>query len=266
MDGDEEPETNGRAGTFIRRLWHGRGDGRTPWVRRILAVLFFFALPAPILLLLIFRFAPVPVTPQILLKLVTFNEVHYAWRGPDEISPYLGRAVIGSEDQNFCNHDGFDWKELQDAWRDYRVRHKPLRGASTISQQTAKNLFLSQNRNWARKGVEAYLTVLLEALWPKRRIIETYLNIAEWGPDRFGAEEAAEANFKHAAAKLSPLEAARLATVLPNPRGYRADKPGPYVARQSQVIAARMEEVRRDRLDACIYAESLRPVGGKGSG
>ncbi len=238
---------------------------RTSWLKRILLAFFGVTVIIPVALILLFRFVPPPITPTMIAAWVADGGIAKRWVPLDSISPNLVRAVIASEDGKFCSHYGFDLEAIDKALA-HNADGGNLRGASTISQQTAKNLFLSQNRNWARKGVEAYLTVLLEALWPKRRIIETYLNIAEWGPDRFGAEEAAEANFKHAAAKLSPLEAARLATVLPNPRGYRADKPGPYVARQSQVIAARMEEVRRDRLDACIYAESLRPVGGKGSG
>src|SRR5438034_10117777 len=94
--------------SFFHRLWHGRVGGRKPWVRRILSVLFFFALPAPVALLLIFRFVPIPFTPQMAINLVTLNPVHYSWRGASSISPYLKRAVIGSEDQNFCNHHGFD--------------------------------------------------------------------------------------------------------------------------------------------------------------
>ena len=107
-----------------------------PWLHYIFFVqnLFFLALPAPVILLLIFRFLPIPVTPQILIDVVTLNPVRYEWREAHAISPNLGRAVIASEDQNFCNHNGFDWKELNGAWRDYSKRHKPLRGASTLSQ------------------------------------------------------------------------------------------------------------------------------------
>jgi monofunctional biosynthetic peptidoglycan transglycosylase len=104
--------------------------GRKPWVRRILSVLFFFTLPAPAILLLIFRFLPIPFTPQMAIGAVTLNPVHYSWREASEISPYLGRAVIGSEDQNFCNHNGFDWKQINNAWRDYTKRHKPPCAAS----------------------------------------------------------------------------------------------------------------------------------------
>jgi monofunctional biosynthetic peptidoglycan transglycosylase len=162
------------------------------------------------------------------------------------------RAVIASEDGKFCSHHGFDVEAIDRALERNAVSNR-LRGASSISQQTAKNLFLGPDRTWLRKGVEAYLTVLIETFWPKRRIMETYLNIAEWGPRRFGAEAAARANFRKPASQLSPLEAARLATILPSPLNYRADVPGPFVARQSQIILARMAEVRRDRLDACVY-------------
>src|SRR5207237_1453711 len=164
-------------------------------------------------------------------------------------------AVIASEDTKFCSHHGFDWDAIDRALDEDAFGDR-LRGGSTISQQTAKNLFLSPSRSWTRKGIEAWLTVLLEELWPKRRILEMYLNIAEWGPQRFGAEAAARAEFGKAASALSAGEAARLATVLPNPRSYRAARPGPYVLRQSQVIAGRIDRVRRDRLDSCIYDKS----------
>ena len=252
MDGDDERGVAARAAAFFHGLWHGQEGRRTPWVRRILAVLFFFALPAPVLLLLTFRFVPVPVTPQILLKLVTLNEVHYAWREADEISPYLGRAVIGSEDQNFCNHDGFDWKELQDAWRDYRVRHRPLRGASTISQQTAREVFLTSWRSVIRKGVEAYLTVLIEALWPKKRILTVYLNVVDWGHGNYGAEAASQSYFGIPASQLSQAQAARLAAILPNPEQWKAVHPGRYVRRRTGTLVSRQHQVVRDALDWCL--------------
>jgi monofunctional biosynthetic peptidoglycan transglycosylase len=206
----------------------------------------------PVSLILLFRFVPPPITPLMLATVLTDGPISQRWVPLEAISPNLVRAVIGSEDGKFCSHYGFDFAAIDKAIS-ANASGGNLRGASTISQQTAKNLFLSPNRTWTRKGIEAYLTVLLEALWPKRRIMETYLNIAEWGPRRFGAEAAAQADFHKPAAKLSVIEAARLATILPNPRTYRADAPGPYVARQSGVIAARIAEVRRDNLDSCIY-------------
>ncbi len=254
MDGGHDPGESlaARGRAFWRWLWHGREDGRIPWARRILSVLFFFALPAPVLLLLIFRFVPVPVTPQMLINLVTFNAVHYHWRGADEISPYLGRAVIGAEDQNFCNHNGFDWKEIQDAWHDYKVRHKPLRGASTISQQTAREVFLTSWRSFLRKGVEAYLTVLMEALWPKKRIMTAYLNVVDWGHGNFGAEAAAQDYFGVSAADLTQAQAARLAAILPNPQAWKAVHPGRYVRRRTATLVSRQHQVVRDALDWCL--------------
>ena len=225
---------------------------RKPWLRRILLILVGVTVVLPVALILIFRFVPPPITPLMLGTWLSGGPITKSWVPLESISPNLVRAVIASEDGKFCSHYGFDLEAIDKALA-RNASGSTMRGASTISQQTAKNLFLSPNRTWARKGIEAYLTVLLEALWPKRRIMETYLNIAEWGSRRFGAEAAAEANFKKPAAKLSVLEAARLATILPNPRLYRADAPGPYVARQTQVIAARIGQVSRDRLDACIY-------------
>ena len=251
-DQDDAGIPKRRVRRFFIWLWHGQEGRKTPWVRRVLSVLFFFALPAPVLLLLIFRFLPIPFTPQMAIDLVTFNEVHYSWRGADEISPYLGRAVIGSEDQNFCNHNGFDWKEMSDAWRDYRPRHKPLRGASTLSQQTAREIFLTPVRSFVRKGIEAYLTVLIEALWPKKRILTAYLNVVDWGHGNFGAEAAAESYFGVSAAELTQAQAARLAAVLPNPERFKADKPGRYVRRRTGTLVSRQHQVVRDYLDWCL--------------
>jgi monofunctional biosynthetic peptidoglycan transglycosylase len=225
---------------------------RVSWIRRFLMLLFGVTVILPVGAIVLFRFVPPPITPLMLSIWISDGPVTQRWVPLQAISPNLVRAVIASEDGKFCSHHGFDLQAIDKAIAT-NAAGGTMRGASTISQQTAKNLFLSPDRTWMRKGIEAYLTVLIEALWPKRRIMETYLNIAEWGPRRFGAQAAAEANFKKPAAKLTVLEAARLATILPNPRAYRADAPGPYVARQSQVIAARIATVSRDRLDACIY-------------
>ncbi len=172
-----------RVQAFLRalanRLWHGEGT-RTPWLRRTLAILFAFLVPIPILLILLFRFVPIPGTPQMLTWLIAGDPVHYQWVAYENISPALGHAVIGSEDQNFCKHHGFDWKDIHDAIREHeRHPHKALRGASTISQQVARTMFLLPVRSWVRKGIEAYLTVLIEALWPKKRILTAYLNLVD---------------------------------------------------------------------------------------
>ncbi|MEJ1968490.1 MAG: monofunctional biosynthetic peptidoglycan transglycosylase [Rhizomicrobium sp.] len=238
---------------FFDWLWNGRAGGGKPWARRIVSVLFFFALPAPVVLLLMLRFLPVPFTPSMLGDLVTLHGVHYAWRDAGAISPFLARAVIGSEDQNFCTHDGFDWKAIDDAWRDYKFRHKPLRGASTISQQTAREVFLAYSGGIVRKALEAYLTVLVEALWPKKRIMTVYLNVVDWGHGNFGAEAAAQSYFGVSAAALNPAQAARLAAILPSPDKWKAVHPGRYVRRRTGALVARQGQVVANALDWCVH-------------
>jgi len=221
-----------------------RGRG----LRRLLLGLLFLCIAVPAGLIELFRFVQPPHTP---LMLFYGGPVTQQWMPLESISPNLVQAVIASEDTKFCSHIGFDFDAIDQALGENAAGAR-LRGASTISQQTAKNLFLLPDRSWARKGIEAYLTVLLEALWPKRRILETYLNIAEWGDGRFGAETAAQGNFHKPAWRLTADEAARLATILPNPREYRAEPPSRYVMQQSRIILARMKDVKRDELDACI--------------
>jgi monofunctional biosynthetic peptidoglycan transglycosylase len=225
-----------------RRYWQGDGE-KTPWVRRIFAVLFAFLLPIPVLLLLLFRFVPLPGTPEMLINLITLNPVHYSWRGYDEIAPSLPQAVIASEDQLFCYHHGFDWKEIDSAIKSHE-RHpkRRLRGASTLSQQTARSLFLTPTRSWVRKGMEAYLTVLMEALWPKKRILTAYLNVVDFGHGNFGAEAAAQGYFGKPASALTAAQSARLAAILPDPDVWKAVAPGPYVAGRTGTIASRMAE------------------------
>lgn len=167
------------------------------------------------------------------------------------MSPHIVRAVIAAEDSRFCTHDGFDVEAIQDAMEANR-RGGRVRGASTISQQTAKNLFLWPDRSWVRKGLETYFTALIEFMWPKRRIMEAYLNAAEWGDGNFGIEAAARARFDRSAADLTPLQAARLAAVLPNPNRWRADAPGPYVRRRSATLVQRARVVRNEGTAACV--------------
>ncbi len=238
--------------TFARWLWWGR-SGRTPWVRRVTAIIFAFAIPIPILLILVFRFVPIPLTPQMVFSFVTGNGAHHEWAGYREISPTLGRAVIASEDQKFCFHNGFDWQSIDKALATHeRHPHRRLRGASTISQQAARTIFLVPARSWVRKGMEAYLTVLIEALWPKRRILTAYLNLVDWGHGNFGAEAAAENYFHKSAASLTPYEAARLAAILPDPNKWHAVAAGPYVASRTGTLIGRMAAVSRDGLDFCV--------------
>jgi monofunctional biosynthetic peptidoglycan transglycosylase len=227
-------------------VWRGRG-----WLWRVIAVLFILLVPAPILLLLIFRVLPVPGTPEMLVSLVEGKGAHHRW--VDDISPRLERAVIAAEDQNFCTHHGFDWDSINKAMADHK-RHpgKPVRGASTISQQTARTVFLLPVRSWIRKGLEAWLTVLVEGLWPKKRILTAYLNLVDWGDGIFGAEAAAQAYFGTDADSLTSAEAARLAAILPNPHKWRAVHPGRYVVRRTGLLRERSAMVVRDGLNFCV--------------
>jgi monofunctional glycosyltransferase len=161
------------------------------------------------------------------------------WRDLDAISPQLQLAVIASEDQRFPAHDGFDFDQIQKSL-DTAERTGKTRGASTISQQVAKNLFLWGGRSWVRKGLEAWFTVLIEWLWPKQHILEMYLNIAEFGRGIYGAEAAAQIFYHKPAARLASFEAARMAAVLPSPRRLRIDAPSRYVLRRQEQIEAQM--------------------------
>ena len=162
------------------------------------------------------------------------------WRDLDAISPQLQLAVIASEDQRFPEHDGFDFEQIQKSLDAAEKRNGRSRGASTISQQVAKNLFLWGGRSWVRKGLEAWYTVLIEWLWPKQRILEMYLNVAQFGRGIYGAEAAAQAFYHKPAARLTTAEAARMAAVLPNPRRLRIDAPSQYVLRRQGQIEAQM--------------------------
>jgi len=168
--------------------------------------------------------------------------IAHDWRDLDEISPYVPLAVIASEDQNFAEHFGFDLKAIERA-RKNNERGRKVRGGSTISQQTAKNLFLWSGRSWVRKGIEAWYTLLIETMWPKHRIVEVYVNVAEFGDGVYGAQAAARTFFGKDASKLSPAEAARMAAVLPSPRRYSIAKPGPYVQRRAQAIQRQMRYI-----------------------
>jgi len=217
----------------------------------LLATVFGVLAILPVLLILLFRFVPVPGTPQMLLGILSGEGAHYSWRNFNQIAPSLPSAVIAAEDQRFCKHNGFDWAAIDKAMQEHKGGRR-LRGASTISQQTARSLFLVPARSWIRKGAEAYLTVLIEALWPKQRIVTAYLNLVDWGHGNYGAEAAAQAYFHKSAASLTPAQSARLAAILPNPDDWNAARPGPYVAKRSAKLKGRLTIVRRDRLDVCI--------------
>ena len=198
-----------------------------------------------------YRIVAPPGTVTMLQRKMSGDVIIHPWTPLTEISPHLVTAVIAAEDTRFCQHNGIDFKAINDAM-DEAQNGKRLRGASTISQQTAKNAFLWNGGGWVRKGAEAWMTTLIEIFWPKRRVMEVYLNVAEWGDGLFGAEAAAKARFGKSARHLSKQEAALLASVLPNPHKWRVNPPGPYVRGRVQTVAKRMDVVKRDGLDACV--------------
>jgi len=186
-----------------------------------------------------YRFVDPPLTPLMLMRQAEGSVLHHASVPLERIAPALADAVIASEDNRFCLHHGIDLDAVQDAIEEHDEGRR-LRGASTITMQVARNLFLWPGGGFARKSVEAALALVIDFAWPKRRIIEVYLNIAEWGDGIFGAEAAAQAHFAKAAARLTVHEAALLAAVLPSPLRWSAGKPGPYVQQRADIIQRRI--------------------------
>lgn len=199
----------------------------------------------------VYRFAPPPGTWTMLQRKLSGEVIIHPWTPLRKISPHLVRAVIAAEDSRFCEHNGIDVEAVEKAMANNKNGGK-RRGGSTISQQTAKNVFLWQGGGWIRKGFETYFTVVSEAIWGKRRTMELYLNVAEWGNGYFGAEAAARGRFGKSAADLSKHEAALLAAVLPSPNKWRAVNPGPYARARAATIRKRMDVVRNERLDRCV--------------
>jgi monofunctional biosynthetic peptidoglycan transglycosylase len=188
-----------------------------------------------------------PITPLMLLRPIEgiiqgkFVGIDKDWVDYEEISPNLLRAVISAEDGKFLRHDGFDWNAIKRARRINTMRKgKKIIGASTISMQTSKNVFLWQGRNYIRKGLEAYFTILIEAIWGKKRILEIYVNSIEWGNGIYGVEAASQQYFKKSAKTITKREAALLAAVLPNPRKWSPAAPTGYIKQRSNGIQARM--------------------------
>lgn len=232
------------------RKKHTKNTVRKPWVKRILlgaAKLLFLFLVASIGLVLLYRFVPVPVTILQLTRCVQQFEneepirLKKQWVPLQAISNNLQLAVVCAEDQKFLNHRGFDVKAIEKAIEHNR-QQKRKRGASTISQQTAKNVFLWPSRTWVRKGLEVYFTVLIELFWSKQRILEVYLNVIEMGNGIYGAQAASESYFATSAKDLSPAQAALLASVLPNPREYSAIVPSNYVRKRQAWVLQQMKQ------------------------
>jgi monofunctional glycosyltransferase len=219
--------------------------------RFVLKWLFYFVIGS-VLLTAAYAVVPVPTT---LTMLFDPNGAKRDWTSLSDISPNLVRAVIAAEDGKFCSHDGFDREAIEDALKRNKSGGR-LRGGSTISQQTAKNVFLWQGSGWsryARKVPEAYFTFLIENIWGKRRIMEVYLNVAETGIGTYGAEAGAQRYYRKSVGNLTRTEAARIAAILPLPKKREVHGAGGFTRRYGNSIAARIRVVQRDGLDACIY-------------
>jgi monofunctional glycosyltransferase len=215
--------------------------GRTAILARRVA---FGCIGIPLALIVLFRFVPPPVTPLMVIRLAEGYGLNQTWVAYDDIAPALAESVIASEDNLFCEETlGFDFEALAgqiDAWQE---GERP-RGASTLTMQTAKNLLLWPGRDPVRKIVEAWFTPQIALLWPKRRILEVYLNIVEFGPGIYGAEAAARTFFHKPAARLSAREAAELASILPSPLGRSVLHPTPYLRQRAEVIQQRVAQIR----------------------
>ncbi len=216
------------------------------FIFKVLLGLFLFS----IFMVVAYKWVPVPFTPLMAIRYFENPEepLKHDWVPIEEISRHLQLAVIASEDQNFANHSGFDLEAIKKAMDDNRSGRK-IRGASTISQQTAKNIFLWPGRTWLRKGLEAYFTFLIEMIWSKDRILEVYLNSIEMGKGVYGAQAASHHWFKTDASKLGPYEAAAIAAVLPNPREYRANPASSFIQGRKNWIVRQMRNYGKFILD-----------------
>ncbi len=224
------------------------GRLRRRWLRWLIALPLLFAL-ATLLQVLLLRFVDPPFSAFMAARqaqAVAAGDwrfrLGYDWRDLEDMAACVPVALVAAEDQNFAHHHGFDFKAIEKA-RAHNARGRKVRGASTISQQLSKNLFLWSGRSWVRKGVEAWYTGLIELLWPKRRILEVYANVVEFGDGVYGAQAAARTFYGKDAARLSYEQCARLAAVLPNPKRYNAARPGPYVQRRARAIQRQMRYI-----------------------
>ncbi len=217
------------------------------WIIR--AIIWFVVIS--VLWVTVYRVVPPPVTVTMLTNALDGRGISKDWMPISKIDPNMARAAIGAEDSRFCTHHGFDFTAIQKAMA-HNEDSKRIRGGSTISQQTAKNVFLWQGRSYVRKGLEAWFTVLIETIWGKRRIMEMYLNVAETGIGTYGVNAGAQRYFHHDASHMTPTEAARIAAVLPLPKVRGAVAPVGYVRRYGNRIAARIGTVRAGDYDRCV--------------
>ena len=234
--------------------WSPAPKAKRPWRARIGRFLFKAAVwfvVVSLALVLLFRFVPPPVTLTMLGGAIEGHGITKDWMSLSDMDPNMARAAIAGEDASFCAHNGFDYAAIAKAA--YRnSQGKRIRGGSTISQQTAKNVFLIQGGGYPRKALEAWFTVLIEAIWGKRRIMEVYLNVAETGIGTYGANAGAMRYFNHDASRLTPAEAGRIAAVLPSPKKRAAIAPKGFTRRHGNAISRYVGVVRRAGLDTCL--------------
>lgn len=217
---------------------------------QIAGLILAIAILIPVLIITAYRFIDPPYSSLMARNALAGRSVQNTWIPIARISPYVIKVIVLSEDARFCSHWGVDWNSIQEAVEKARKRGEGPRGASTIPMQTAKNLFLWQSRSYVRKAIEIPLAYVMSAIWPKRRMLEIYLNIAEWAPGVFGAEAAAHHHFKKGAIEITRREAAQMAAALPNPYKRNAGRPGPKTRRLADKIERRMTR-ERAQLD-CI--------------
>jgi monofunctional glycosyltransferase len=227
----------------VATRWKAFWQRRKIWQRWALGIAGFIV-AWPIVMTVVYAVVPPPVSNLMILRTFTGNGISKDWVSYDQISPHLAKAVITSEDARFCEHNGVDWVELSGVVEDvFDDDEGPIRGASTISMQTAKNMFLWDGRSLIRKGLEIPVAYWMDLVWSKRRMIEIYLNIVEWAPGVYGAEAASQHHFKKPASKLTKREAALLAAVLPNPIKRKAGRPSRRVSTTANKIMRRMNEM-----------------------
>ena len=244
----------------IPRYKRRRTSKRSPFGRIVgfIVKLVLIFVIGSVLWVLAYRFVNPPITPTMLGDLVAGRGATRDWMSIEEIDRDMVRAAIGAEDSKFCSHNGFDVEAIEDAMK-RNASGGRIRGGSTISQQTAKNAFLWQGGGYFRKGLEAWFTLLMENLWPKRRIMEVYLNLAETGIGTYGVNAGSQRYFDHDASAMSRTEAARIAAVLPLPKKRGAVAPKGFTRRYGNSISSRIGIVARDGLDACVYQDIVPP-------
>jgi monofunctional glycosyltransferase len=209
-------------------------------IRRFLLIALILIAAAPVLLTLLYRVAPPPMTPLMVIRVFQGESLHKSWTPITRISPHLIRAIVGLEDSRFCQHGGIDWDAVSDAVTDH-IHGEKLRGASTISMQTAKNLFLWPDSTFLRKAIEAPMTYMIEAILGKRRILEIYLNVVEMGPGIYGAEAASRAYYQRPASALTPWQAGTIAAILPAPRKWSPVRPTDFIKARARTAMARAD-------------------------